>query len=248
MKNAKTFMFRFAIVVFFITISGCDGCNNKLMKQDEKVTFEEVEDIIISDEQAKTRFANYRRHRGNIIKIYEDSGRRLGDSLLKVQSSQNRDDKKSPAMRNTSGEGFVPVQYTDYDFEHFKKYLKYVEQETKKAGADVSSIRIYFANYPENETDRDKQRRNTVLFVPTINIDGNESAYYISDEGKDGFERPFLLNDSLQRTGKPAPEHSLNLPNKTEEANLFPSAAPSPFFADKSVIGNEGGRNPPANH
>ncbi len=251
MKNAQKFAlkFAFALVLLFGIIS-CDGCKQKT--DDIIVTADDVKEIIITDDQAKSRFENYSEHRGKIIERYENNGRKFDDSIspkLQYNKSKEQDDK---AEKQDAQNGFVPVQYTYYKYDDFKKYLKFIEQETKKAGADISTIRIYFANYPENERDEDKQKRNTVMFVPTIEIDGKESAYYISDEGVAGKSIPFLLTDSLKRTGKAAPIGSLDVPKKSNEANLlpnFPSLTtnpPPPFYGEQSVIGNEGGRNPPS--
>lgn len=248
MKNAQKIAvsFVFALVLLFGIVS-CDGCQPKV--DDVIVTVEDVEDIIISDDQAKTRFENYGEHRGKIIERYENNGRRFGDSIPQKQQNSKIGVQDKKAEEQDRENGFVPVQYTYYNYDAFKKYLQFIEQETKKAGADISTIRIYFANYPENDQDPDKRKRNTVMFVPTINIDGSESVYYISDEGEDGKPRPYALTDSFERTNKPAMTGSLYAPQKTSEANLLPtfdSPPSSPFFAVQSVIGNEGSRNPPA--
>ncbi len=250
MRNAQNNVFKFALLaVVLIGITSCDGCNPR---PENIVTADDVKEIIISDNQAKTQFENYGEHRGKIIKIYEDNGRSLGDSIPRNQEYNKGKKQDDKAEKQEVEKGFVPVQYTYYNFEQFKKYIKFIEQETKKAGADISTMRIYFANYPENDRDDDKRKRNTVMFVPTINIDGNESAYYISDEGKEGKSIPFLLNDSLKRTGKSAPVGSLDIPKKSNEANVlssFPSLMTNPssplFYAEQSVIGNEGGLRPP---
>lgn len=251
MRNARKFVFKFCIaLILLFGIVSCDGCKQKT--DDVIVTADDVKDIIISDDQAKTRFENYGEHRGKIIERYENNGRRFGDSIsqkLPNNESKKQDEK---AEKQDAENGFVPVQYTYYKYDAFKKYLRFIEQETKKAGADISTIRIYFANYPENEADEDKRKRNTVMFVPTIDVDGKESAYYISDEGKDGKPRPYVLTDSFERTNKPAMTGSLYVTQKNSEANLLPnftnSPTPSPFYAEQSVIGNEGGRNPPSDN
>lgn len=251
MRNAQKFMFKFAIgFILLFGIVACDGYNNS--SKDIVVTVDDVKEIIISDKQAKTQFESYSEHRGNIIKIYEDNNRRFDDSISR-NPQYNKDKKQGDKAEKQDAEnGFVPVQYTYYDFKKFKKYMKFIEQETEKAGADISTIRIYFANYPENDKDNDKQKRNTVMFVPTIAIDGNESAYYISDEGQDGKPRPYLLSDSFVRKNKPAAMGSLTTPKNTNEANLLPNLtnnlSPSLIFAEQSVIGNEGNRNPPSYH
>lgn len=250
MRSVPRLVFKFAIA--FVLLFGIAGCKEGNQPHEDIVTLEEVEKIIITDDKAKSLFENYGKHRGNIIEIYENNGRRLGDSI--PQNQQDIKDKKQAdkAKQQEAEKGFVPVQYTYYDFEKFKKYLKFIEQETKKAGADISTLRIYFANYPENEKDNDKRKRNTVMFVPTIKIEGTESAYYISDDGQDGKSRPYLLTDSFGRTNKPAPTGSLDTPRNTSEANLLPnvsnSLSPSLIFAEQSVIGNEGNRNPPSHH
>lgn len=250
MENARKFTLKFLIApILLFGVAGCD--DSKQESDDKAVSFEEVEEIIITDAQAKTRFETYGKHRASIIKIYEDSGRRLKDSIPQKQQSIKGDEKEDGAMEREVDEGFVPVQYTSYDFEKFKKYIQYIEQETKKAGADISKLRIYFANYPKEERDLDKQKRNTVMFVPTLAIDGKESAYYIGEKEM-GVPVPFLLTDSLERTNKAVPEEMLDASKNTSKASLFPNLiprpSPSPFYAEKSVIGNEGDRHPPRNH
>ncbi len=242
----------FFLVILGISLSNCT-CTDNAIKDDPIVFDKDLDKIIIQAEQAKTRFENYGEHRGKIIEIYENNGRRFGDSV--PQNQQYSKDKKQDVKAEGQNveKGFVPVQYTYYEYEKFKKYLKFIEQETKKAGADISTIRIYFANYPENEPedeeDYGKRKRNTVMFVPTIKIDGNESAYYISNDGPEGIPRPYIITDSFVKTKKTASMGSLDIPRNTNEASLLPnfnsSLSPSLFYADQSVIGNEGSRNPP---
>ncbi|MDT7827713.1 hypothetical protein RQM65_03410 [Pricia sp. S334] len=250
MKNAQKLTYK--LLTGFLLLVGLLGCGEikDRVDDDKAVTVEEVEDMIISDAQAKTRYDNYGQHRGRIIEIYENNGREIGNSTNQKAQNNRSENQNQQADNQGSDKSFVPVQYTHYDFEKFKKYLQFVEQETKKAGADISELRIYFANYPENEGDRDKQKRNTVMFVPTINVDGKESAYYIDVDDKDGRMTPFLLTDSLQRTDKAAPKEMLKRANNTQEANLLPNfilrPVTAPFYAEQSVIGNEWHRNPPA--
>ena len=254
MKNAWKFVFKFSIfLILLIGISSCNGCEDFLnddVTDDEVVTSKEVKPIIVSEKEAIIRFDNYRKHRVDVIKAYENNGRRLCDSVPQnpqYLKSKKQDDK---TVNQEDKAKFVPVEYIHYDFELFKKYIQFIEQETKKGGADISTIRVYFANYSESEKKEDKRNRNTVVFVPTINIDGEESTYYLSDKGNEGKIRPVLLDDLFEQANDPGFVGTLPIPNEGTEASILPNvsglmpSSPPPIIYRQSVWGNEGDRNP----
>ena len=254
MKNARKFVFRISVVlILLIGVIGCDGCKNGTdpITGDQEVKKKEVEDIIISEDQAKIRFENYGEHRAKIIKAYENNGRRLCDPIpQKPKNPKSKMQEQKKTANQKENKEFVPVEYTYYDFEQFKKYIKFIEQETKKGGAKITNLRVYFANYPEDEGGDDKRKRNTVMFVPTIKVGDKEFTYYLSDEGNEGKIRPILLNDSFAIAKNQGSVGSLEISKEGNKASILPnisglltSASPLPPYY-QSVIGNEGNRNP----
>ena len=51
------------------------------------------------------------------------------------------------------------------------------------AGKQGDGVRLYFSRYPQNISDAGKRNRNTIVFVPTYQLDGSSTHHdYISAE------------------------------------------------------------------
>ena len=255
MKNAQKLSLKFAIaLLLLIGIVGCEDIFNK--EQEVIITTKDVQDIIIPTSQAQELYDTYSKRRVELIRDFENAL----DSVN--QQMQSKDDdpksqfrknqlKKAAAQRGTSlntDKGFQPTEYIRYDYKSLKKYMKFIEQQTADAGYEISTMRIYLANYPEKDYNKDKNRRNTVMFVPTINVDSSESAYYLSDEILPGKPRPYLIDSLFNDTKKPAPVGKLSDQNSNEKASLLSDLliVKSPIFLAnrQEVIGNEGHLHP----
>lgn len=118
---------------------------------------------IISLEESKSLYDNYTKHRWDMIQQYE--------------------------LERKPGEEFVPARFSDFDYATIKQYITFIEQEAKEAQVDISSLRVYFANYPDKERfpDGDKvvhPRQNSIFIVPTMKVDGQDYGFYIGADGK----------------------------------------------------------------
>ncbi|NLP59077.1 hypothetical protein [Lutibacter sp. B1] len=54
-----------------------------------------------------------------------------------------------------------------FSLQELKDYIKYVEDEGKLKGIDISGLRVYFGAYPEKDKKPSKKNFSTVFFVPT---------------------------------------------------------------------------------
>lgn len=139
-------------------------------KKDEPRTSEEPQaekisppEGIISLVESKSLYDNYTKHRMDMIQQYE-------------------------AERGPDRE-FAPARFSSFTYEDIKQYMAYVEQEAKEANVEISSLRFYFANYPDKERFPDGKkivhpRQNSMFIVPTMMVDGEEYGFYIGSDGK----------------------------------------------------------------
>lgn len=170
---------------------------------------------IISLEESKSLYDNYTKHRWELIQKYE--------------------------MERKSDEEFVPARFSDFDYATIKQYLAFVEQEAKESGVDVSTLRIYFANYPDQERFPDGEkvvhpRQNSVFIVPTMKVDGQDYGFYIGSDGK-----AKLIKGAVGETGI----GSASGQGETAQASLVPAL--SSANDNESLNLNHGTSGPPPN-
>ncbi|WP_318311659.1 hypothetical protein [Flagellimonas crocea] len=166
---------------------------------------------IISLEESKSLYDNYTKNRVDMIQAFE--------------------------LERDSARRFVPARFTSFSYADMKQYMAYVEQEAQEAGVKVSSLRLYFANYPDKPDFPDGKkvvhpRQNSIFIVPTTMIDGKELGFYI---GSDGKAMPIKGVVGSSETGEKTE------PN-TSEASFFPNLFQS---GDKSLNLNHGSSGPP---
>ncbi len=160
------------LLVSFLLIFG--ACQQR-PKQEEPTEPVSPPKGIISLEESKSLYDNYTKHRMGMIQEYE--------------------------LERKPDEKFVPARLSSFSFAEMKQYMAYVEQEAKKAQVEVSSLRFYFANYPDNERfpDGDKvvhPRQNSIFIVPTMKVDGQDYGFYIGADGK-----AKLIKDAMGENG-----------------------------------------------
>lgn len=166
---------------------------------------------IISLEESKSLYDNYTKNRLDMIQTFE--------------AERNPDEK------------FVPARFTSFTYSEIKQYMAYVEQEAKEAGVEVTSLRFYFANYPNKEKFPNgakvvHPRQNSIFIVPTTMVDGKELGFYI---GADGKAKPIKgAVGSHEEGGKDEPN--------TSQASFAPSLFQN---GDTSLNFNHGGSGPP---
>ena len=234
---------------------GFSSCRDQ--DTDSNVKVEEVDTIIIPNDQAKELYDTYTIRREGLIRDFEnaqDSLDNQGASDDQDQKGQNKEDGSQKAVQQNNGPqngtGFQVVRYGFSDFQSLKKYMTFIEQEAERAQVDISTLRFYFANYPDKDKFNNgnpvkEPRRNTLVFVPTVNTGKGEYAFFTADD-EDGTRKAFLLSEELAENGQ-----SYGGKGK-EEASMLPTAnlsnsteAPLPITNKQSLSGNEWGLRPP---
>lgn len=173
---------------------------------------------IISIKESKSLYDNYSRNRVAPILAYE---------------REANDD-----------EDFEVARYVDFDYKVMKQYIAFVEQEAKKTKVDVSTFRMYFANYPNSEKFPDGKkvvhpRQNSIFVLPTLVKNGENMGFYIGADGEAKLVRNAVKGDA-QGYGV------VNLERNQSQASFVPNFAASAMFqADQSLIMNHGQSGPP---
>lgn len=163
---------------------------------------------LISLETAREYYRNYGTRRVPLIRRYEDSVARAAGA---------------------EGKPFDVARYVSFDYGVLKEYLAYIEQEAARVDADIQSLRIYFATYP-NDTGRSHPRQNSVFLLPAVELEEKQWGLFI-----DG-DRPGYLDGRLQVRQGPS----------RAEASLAPG--PPLQVTGGSLILNEGQSIPPPYH
>ena len=219
MKNLKTLLLSGSYILLLTLI----GCAERTSDADAK-TQPQVDppQQIISLEEAKKMYEMYGDRRVSMIQRFEDS----------VNISK-RDTAK-----------FDVARYTFYDYKTIKQYLAYIEQEAAKTGVEISTIRFYYSNYPDQEKFANGKpivhpRQNSFFIIPALESDGEQYAFTI--EG----EKVVLLNGQLEPY-EPKGQGSIQNHTKKSYAGVLSVVNfESPFYANGSTILNEGNAAPP---
>lgn len=245
----KTFLRTLFIAFIFVGLIGCEGCQDQPKQEDDQPDVEVKEPAqIISVAKAKMLYDNYTVHRKDIIRAYEESGARLKKD--QANPAQERQQQMQRAAQEQEKDSFDVARYGYYKYEDLKNYLAYIEQEAARAGEKVSTVRVYFSNYPD-ESKYVHPKQNSFIFVPTVNKGGQEYAFsIILNEGEEKW-RPSLFNDELERLDGQTTRKILGAAGKEEASlvpNLFSTGTTSfspPFQQEKSLKMNEGSMVPP---
>ncbi|WP_036379491.1 hypothetical protein [Muricauda sp. MAR_2010_75] len=165
MKNLKK-VATVLLGAFLFTLTACQQGPKKEEPAESKAA-EEQEPVappegIISLEESKSLYDNYTKNRLDIIHKYE-------------------------AERST--EKFEAARFSSFSYADIKQYMDYIEQEAKDAEVDISSLRFYFANYPDKADFPDGKkivhpRQNSIFIVPTMETADGEYGFYIGEDGK----------------------------------------------------------------
>lgn len=138
-----------------------------------------------------------------------------------------------------------------YDYETIKHYLAYIEQEAKKANVEISTLRFYYSNHPDQTLfPRSKgsiihPRQNSVLISPTYTDGKRDYLFYIGQGAKGQEAIPLADNfESLKGYEKQKTTSS------TAKAFFVPNfkksvLAPKPFQEEQSLTLNRGTGVPP---
>ncbi len=244
MKNAKHLLRNVAMLaVIAITCTSCNETDKTKLHQEEEKPEVLAPAEIVEINQAKSMYENYTERRVPLIQHYEDSiNRGNGNEKIKQQG------QKMEAQEGTS-KPFDVARFVYYDYQTIKQYMDYIEQEADAAGVEISTLRFYFSNYPDEQlfpgTDEEIKhpRQNSVMLSPTIEKDKRDYLFYV-DEGPEGLEAVILDDDFgtskgmgllLDRNNK---SHASLLPN-------FFKPNTKPVYAGTSLTMNRGHGVPP---
>lgn len=217
MKNNRKVAIAF-LGAFLLILSACQQGkkkNDPTKTEDGGVTQEEQvspPEGIISLEESKSLYDNYTKNRVSMIEAYE--------------------------INRSPDEKYVPSRFTSFTYADIKQYIAYIEQEAKGANVEISSLRFYFANYPDKPDFPDGKkivhpRQNSIFIVPAMVVDGEEHGFYI---GADGNAK--LIKNAVGTKGL---GHKMDVNNKS-----YASFAPTLFQdGDKSLDLNHGNSSPP---
>jgi len=134
-------------------------------------------------------------------KAYETYGERRVPLIQKYEDSINRNRKNLKEENPEKGKPFDVGRFVHYDYETIKQYLAYIEQEAEKANVEISTLRFYFSNYPDETffpgtKDSIKHpRQNSILISPTYNDGKRDYLFYVAQGAKGPHAVP--LNNSF---------------------------------------------------
>ena len=213
MKNAQMLVLGGLLLI-------ATSCQEKpQQKEPEKEEPKEVKppSDIISIDESKSLYDNYTRNRVEPIMAHE---------------KEMNDD-----------EDFEVARFVDFDYDMMKQYIAFVEQEAKKAKVDVSTFRLYFANYPNSEKFRDGKkvvhpRQNSIFILPTLMKDGTNMGFYI---GADGQAELVKNATSGQEQGYGSTQNKV----QKSQASFVPSFSAPMLQGGQSLIMNHGNSGPP---
>lgn len=159
MKKTTTF-FGLCAIALLLTVA----CKEK--RQETKKPTGEVTDAmvkapkqIISLAEADSLYLNYKKRRVSSIYAYET------------------------AMQDANAKPFIPTQFVTFNLDVLKNYITYIEQQAKKGGTTVDSLRIYLGNYGDTQQGWKKKRRNTVFMLPAAKAENGYGGIYIGADG-----------------------------------------------------------------
>lgn len=226
MKNLKNLL-SLSLSLSTLLFISC-GEQSKESEEAEKRTTIEAPQQIISLEEAKMMYDLYTDRRASLIQKFEDS--------------------INMSVKDTAK--FDVARYTYYDYKTIKEYIAYIEQEAAKAGVEISTLRFYYSNYPDEEKFPDgtpvtHRRQNSFFIMPTLNQEGQEYGFYTEDSGENGEKRAVLINGQLEMFSA-ATTNGTETEKSRSLAGFAPAAGPPPaIYSNGSLILNHGSAAPP---
>ncbi len=220
MKNPLPTLTSLFAGTLLILFGSCGEQQADSAREQENTQAVEAPDQIVSIETARGYYSNYSDRRAALIRRYEDSIFRSE----KIDSS------------------FSVARYTSVDYTTLKQYLAYIEQESQKVGADISSLRIYFSNNPDEEGFV-HPRQNSVFLLPAARP-GNQGdrEYGLFIDGKN----PGYLSGNLETWNPDDPDTGAR--GERQEASLASLPKLLSLQTEGSLILNELGSSPPPNY
>ncbi len=113
--------------------------------------------MVIPIQRGAELFYNYKANRIPIIEEYQNSNLPQGE------------------------EKYLATTSITFNYEELKRYLKYIEQQSKDANTDIEGLRVYLGQYSTSSNEQ-YPRAETVFFNPTMLVDKNEVAFAIYNQ------------------------------------------------------------------
>lgn len=220
MKNTKK-VAAIGLGAFLLMLGACQQGPKKEEPSESNTTGQTQEKVdpprgIISLEESKSLYDNYTKNRAEMIQQFE--------------TERNPDEK------------FEVARFTAFSYDEIKQYMAFIEQEAQNAQVDISSLRFYFANYPDKQDFPDGKkivhpRQNSIFIVPAMKADGGEYGFYIGADGK-----AKLIKNAVGQT-----EVGNVQDNKQKsQAGFVPSlSSAASANGDQSLTLNRGNSSPP---
>lgn len=225
MKNLKSLL-SLSLLLTTLLFTACGEQSAKSEEVEKRVAVDPPEQII-SIEEAKSMYDNYTERRAGMIQKFEDS--------INIR-------RKDTAQYDVA-------RYTYYDYKTIKQYLAYIEQEAQKAGVEISSLRFYYSNYPDQEKFANGKpivhpRQNSFFIIPALEVDGDQYAFTTEDTG-DGKKRAVLLNMQLEPIEPDGMSEFYRRTDKSFAGILSVVNYTNAAYANGSTALNEGNAAPP---
>lgn len=219
MKSPLKLLTKILYLNLLLALLSCKQQQKEHLQNSQQPAPIEVPNNIISLQEAHTIYNNYTIHRISLIESYE-------------------------TQKRASEEKFRPSRFVDFDYETIKQYIDYVDQEAEKAGVEkVTKLRLYFANYPDNDTFPNgkkviHKRQNSIFIVPTLEMEGINYGFYIGNDGN----AALIKNWEIAKNNMGL---SLNRSEKAYSGFINNSSLNSNLETSKSLTLNFGHGGPP---
>ena len=229
MKRPTTLSTKIALLCALTAIISCNHPQKASNPKNEDPIIVEAPAQLIAISEAQSMYNSYSKRRVPLIQHYEDSINTI-----------HKDDKEFDVSR-----------FVYYDYKTIKQYLAFIEQEAADADVEISTLRFYFSNYPdevvfENTKDSIKHpRQNSIMLSPTYNDGKRDYLFYVA-QGAKGKQAIPLTNDFEDIKG-----YSTRMQERNKVyATIAPSfnstaAAPLSLQESQSLTLNRGSGVPP---
>ena len=182
MKRQFNLISKILCAFTFLAYIGCNEQTSEKPKdpvQEDKKTVKPPNEIIDISE-AKSMYESYEKRRVPLIQQYEDS--------INTEKGIKKE--------------FDVGRFVYYDYKTIKQYLAYIEQEAADANVEISTLRLYYSNYPDeevfpnSETPIKHPRQNSLMLSPTYN-DGKRDFLFYTSQGAEG-KQAVPMNNSFE--------------------------------------------------
>ena len=178
MKRPTTLSIKITLFFALTAIISCNQPQKANTPKNKKNIVVEAPAQLIAIPEARSMYESYSKRRVPLIQHYEDSINRI-----------HKEDKE-----------FDVGRFVYYDYKTIKQYIAFIEQEAADADVEISTLRFYFSNYPDevvfkNTKDSIKHpRQNSIMLSPTYNDGKRDYLFYIA-QGAKGKQAVPLTND-----------------------------------------------------